>query len=276
MNTGSVLYGWRFVLTVAMPLLLASLGVGVLTFDLIARISTGANSEDHDRTSQIVNSGLRAVQQQLANTTADNSLWDDAVRHVYGKLDGDWLEETWGAPSATGINYDAVLIVDRNLPEVVFGFIRGQKFAPDTDQYLSGKLEPLLNLLPKDTKNHDAKSTIMKTRDGLAIVAAAPILSTSDDLVVPQATPRYLVFIKFLTPEYLSAIGQQYIIHDFKMNAVGDSKSTGDIINDVTGQPNGLTVGLEMLPVPPFGERRSWFLVFWPLSWLASPFSAGV
>jgi signal transduction histidine kinase len=237
MNAGRVLYGWRFVLTVAMPLLLASLGVGALTFDLIARVSTGANSEDHDRTSQIVNSALKAAQLQLANTATDNSLWDDAVRQIYSKLDEDWLAETWGVGTVDGTNYDAILIIDRSLPKPVAGFLNGEKFTPQTDQYLSGKFETLLNLLPKDAKTHGSKSTILRTSDGLAIVAAAPVLPTSNDLVIPQTVPRYIVLIRFLTPKYLKAIGQQYVIQDFEVDAIGDAKPGGDIINDVTGQP---------------------------------------
>lgn len=237
MKSGPVIYGWRFVLTVAVPLLLASLGVGALTYDLITRVSTGANLEDHNRTDQIVKSALKAAQQQLANIATDNSLWDDAVRQIYADLNEDWLAETWGVGTVDGVNYDAILIVDRSFPKPVAGFLKGKKFTPQTDQYLSGRFEAFLNLLPKDAKTHGSKSTILQTSDGLAIVAAAPILPTSDDLAIPQAVPRYIVLVKMLNPAYLEAIGNQYVIQNFEMDAVNDAKPGGEIINDVTGQP---------------------------------------
>src|SRR5436190_20333371 len=87
---------FTFLLLIALPMCLASLGVATLTFDLLSRVSTGANIEDHKRTAQIVDSALSAIQKQLANTAVDNSHWDDAVRHLYGALDMGWVDETFG------------------------------------------------------------------------------------------------------------------------------------------------------------------------------------
>jgi signal transduction histidine kinase len=237
MKAAPVLYGWRFLITVAMPLLLASIGVGALTFDLIKRVSTGANTEDHNRTSQIVQFALKAAEQQLSNIATDNSLWDDAVRHNYGNVDQEWLAETWGVVTSDGANYDGIFVVDRNLSKPLGGFLKGEIFTPRIDQYFSGTFESLLNLLPRDATTHSSKSTILRTADGLAIVAAAPILPTSQDLKIPQTVPRYLVFMRLLNPKYLKVIGQQRVIQDFTMDANRDAKPGGEIINDITGQP---------------------------------------
>lgn len=227
-------YGWKFILTIALPLLLASLSVALLTFELIGRVSTGANVEDRERTKEIAGSALAAVQQQLANTAIDNAYWDDAVRRVYGTLDGDWVKETWGASSETGINYDAMFIVDRDVLETVAGYRKGQAFKLDTKDFFAGKLEPLLDLLPQDLKTPGGKATILNTSDGLAVVAAAPIIPTSEDFAVPAKKPRYLVFLKYLTPEYLAAIGQQYVIRDLRM-VPGNTGTGGEAVTDFSG-----------------------------------------
>lgn len=230
-------YGWKFILTIALPLLLASLGVGVLTFELVVMVSSGANQEDRERTRQIVTSALGSIQHQLANTVADNSYWDDAVRNLYGTVDIGWVDETWGVPTVSGINYDAMFVLDRALPNAVVGFRKGKVFSPEFQSFFGGKMEPLLDLLPKDITTHDAKAAIMKTDDGLAVVAVAPILPTSTDFVLPASKPRYMVFLKYLTPEYLAAIGAEYVIGDLRIQPAREAAANDEIIKDFMGAP---------------------------------------
>ena len=103
-----------------------------MTFDLIGRVSTGANLEDHQRTREIVSSALRAAQLQLANSTIDNAYWDDAARKAYGDVDEDWVEETWGVATEDGTNYDAVFLVDRNNRRTISGYRKGEVFNPES------------------------------------------------------------------------------------------------------------------------------------------------
>jgi signal transduction histidine kinase len=241
MKTDRIRYGWKFLLTVALPLLLAFIGTAALTLDLVSRVSTGANREDHARAQQTVISALAAAQQQLEKLAIDNANWNDAVRGSYGTVDYDWFLDTWGALSGVGDSYDAVMLVDRQSPEAVIGTLRGEKFTPGITQFLSKKFEILLDTLPQDISSGSAtfqsRSSILNTSKGLAIVATAPILPTSEDVVVPSAKPRYFVLVKFLTPQYLDEIGKQYIIPDFQMAAVDGRNAGGQIINDFMGTP---------------------------------------
>jgi diguanylate cyclase (GGDEF)-like protein len=227
-------YNWKFALTIALPLILASIGVSLLTFDLIGRVSTGSNTEDHERTREIVSSALAAVQQQLANTATDNAYWDDAARKIYGAVDQDWASETWGAPSRDSVNYDVMLIFDRGIPEAVTGYRNGNAFRPAGKDYFTDKLDALLDRLPQDFKSSAAEAAIINTADGLAVVAASPVIPTSEDVAVEAARPRYLVFAKFLTPEYVEAIGRQYVIQDLKLLQPGMA-GAGETMKDSSG-----------------------------------------
>jgi signal transduction histidine kinase len=230
-------YGWKFLLIVALPLLLAFVGVVLLSADLVSRVSTGANREDHTRTQQTVHSSLVAAQQQLEFLVSDNAYWNDAVRNSYGAVSDDWFLETWGSLTEEAINYDAVMLVDRDLPEAVSGYFRGKKFTPAVNWFLSERFAALLDSLPQDTKTFASKSSILDTQEGLAILAIAPILPTSDDLIVPSSHPRHLLFLKFITPEYLAKIGKQYVIQDFNIAAIDIGNAGGEIINDFAGKP---------------------------------------
>jgi diguanylate cyclase (GGDEF)-like protein len=231
--------GWKHLLIFAVPivglLLLASLCLATLTLDLLAQVSTGANIKDRERTEQIVGSALTAIKQQLANTAIDNAYWDDAFRSLNARLDMGWIKETYGFATESGVNYDALLVVDRDSPKAVAGLRKGQPFMPATDNYFSGKLDQLLEPLPKDL-TPKSKASILNTADGLAVTAAAPIVPTSQDLKIPEK-PRYLVMLKFLTPEYLETVGNQYVIRDLRMTTVAAERSNGVVITDLLGAP---------------------------------------
>jgi sensor domain CHASE-containing protein len=216
-------YGLIFAFTIALPLVLAACGVFYLTTDLISRVSTGANQQDHDRTKQVVNSALKASQQQLANVATDNAYWDDAVRNTYGTANLEWAATTWGESSQTGINYEMLFVVDRGRPETILGFNRGKPFNTNINEFFTGKLEGLIAQLTDEQSKPNSASSIMQTTDGLAIVAAATIVPTSADLFIPQATPRILVIVKMLSPEYLNALEAQYVVDELKVEPASAS-----------------------------------------------------
>ena len=231
-------YGWKFVLTIALPLLMATLGVAGLTFELVGRVSTGANIQDRERTRQIVKSAMDSIQLQLANIATDNAYWDDAAQNLYGTINESWVEQGgYDVSTESGVYYDAMLVIDRDIPAAVAGYRKGQSFAPVLNDYFSGKIEPLLDLFPQDFNPQDSKSAIMNTADGLAVVAVAPILPTSEGIAIDAAKPRYMVLEKFLTPEYLAAVGRQYVIDDLKLAAAGTEASGGEMIADFSGAP---------------------------------------
>ena len=227
----------KFILGIALPMCLASLGIATITLDLLDRVSTGANIEDHKRTAQIVNSALSAIQKQLADGAVDNAHWDDAVRHLYGVIDMGWTDETFGVPTEDGTIYDGMFLVDRDMPNPVTGFRRGMPFSPDLKTYFSRKLDVLFGFLSNNTKSFEGRATIIDTSDGLAVVATAPVLPTSEDLAIPAGRPRYLVLLKFLTPTYLGAVGGQYVIQNLEMAAGGGAGSGGQVVTDLSGSP---------------------------------------
>ncbi len=237
MATDRIRYRWKFLFTAALPLLLAFVGVVLLTGKLVFQVSSGANAEDHARTRETVISALGAARQQLASLAADNAYWNDAVRHAYGEVNEPWLMETWGTVTEEHGIYDAVLLAERNRPDAIIGYVGGTRFAPLTNHYLSHKFGAMLGMLSGDSKPFQARSSILNTADGLAIVAAAPILPTSDGVAMPTDKRRFLILVKRLTPQYLAEMGKQYIIQDLKMAEIGAQDAGGEVITDFTRAP---------------------------------------
>ena len=205
-------YGWSFAGTIAIPLVLALALVTWLTFDLVYRVSAGANMQDSERTRQIVESAIGAAEKQLENATADNAYWDDAARQVYGDTDENWLRDTWGVPTESGATYDLMLIADRNASSLLSGYRKGEAFEPDVRTYFGQDLAAVLGQFAEAPDESESKATVMRTADGLAIIAAATIMPTSPDLRKPGQPPRYLIFGKYLSHDYLKSLGSQYVI----------------------------------------------------------------
>ncbi len=223
----------NFLTFVVLPLLLAGGGTIWLTADLVSRLSTGANSEDHTRTSEVVESALDSGQQQLANLIADNANWDDAAVNAYAaRINPEFVVSAWGDPSATGVNYDAVMVVDA-AAKAQIAYVRGEPLTAQAQDYFRGHLPDLLRRLPQSSTEFKSAADIIATAGGPAIVAAGNIVPTTEGLVPASSPPRFLVFWKFLTPDYVSAVGAKFVVKNLAF-VPPDKAAPGDVL--VTGK----------------------------------------
>jgi diguanylate cyclase (GGDEF)-like protein len=207
----------HFLTLVAVPLLLAGAGTIWQTTDLVTRLSTGANGEDHKRTAEVVESALQAGRQQLANVISDNANWDDAaVSMSASTIDEAFVASAWGDPSATGVNYDGVLVTDEQGRRLT-SYRSGQAFAVDPQDYFRGRLESVLRAVPQNNRTFGSASSLIDTADGPAIVAVGNLVPTSESIRLEISTPRFLVFWKFLTPAYVSEIGEKFVVKDLRL-----------------------------------------------------------
>jgi diguanylate cyclase (GGDEF)-like protein len=204
----------HFVLLVALPLLLAAGGVIGLTVDLVTRLSSGANIEDHRRTAEVVNSALQATREEMAHAVADNANWDDAAIELYKPvIDHDYVNSTWGEATATGVIYDLVFAVDKD-GKLLSGFIAGEPSATDPNAYLGGRLHALLAILPQNATESRAESAIVRTPLGLVAVAAGNLVPTSADAPLSGPGPRFLVLAKFLDVEFFTQLGSKFVVEN--------------------------------------------------------------
>jgi diguanylate cyclase (GGDEF)-like protein len=232
----SYVTNWKTASLIVAPLLAATIGVYILVFDLIHRVTVGANIADHLRTSEIVNSAFHSAESQLADLTSDNAVWDEAAEKLYKTVDQDWFAVTFGPSSSLGTNYNAAFIVDRSIADALAGFRKGKTFNPNLKTYFMGNLDGVLDLVGDDFKTPKSKTIIANTQDGLAIVAAAMIAPTSADVVINAKLPRYLILVKYLTPAFTKKIGDQYVVGDLELFKGGSElPKDSDFISNTTG-----------------------------------------
>jgi sensor domain CHASE-containing protein len=124
-------YGLKFVLLIVLPFALSAIGILWATFNMLDGISTGANTQQHLHTRQVVMSAFKSAEKRLYGIMADNAYWDDAVRNSYGSIDDQWMYDTWGV-GTEDINYDAMFIVEKD-GTTVTGYREGQKLEAGGD-----------------------------------------------------------------------------------------------------------------------------------------------
>lgn len=240
--------GWKFVLTVALPLALAGAGTVALTGDLISHVSSGANDADHVRTHEIIQSALKGRLAQLASTVADNANWDDAALRLYADPpDEVWAEGSWASATGYGINYDAMFATATD-GTILTGFVRGERRLPDAKVFFGGKLGLVLDRLPRDMATFESTAAIIETPEGVALVGAAPILPTTPDLLALPDSPRFLLLVKFLTPEFIAAIGDSYVVKDLSFLPPDRAEPGALAVEDAAGQKIGALSWTDRLP----------------------------
>ncbi len=202
--------GLKFILLIVLPFTLSALGILWTTFSMLDGISTGANTQDNERTRQVVSSAFKSAEQRLYSILTDNARWDDAVRNSYGPIDDQWMYDTWGV-GTEDVNYDAMFIVEKD-GRPVTAYREGEKLDTGAADYIGMALPRVLADLPSDSATFEVVTTLVNTLDGLAVLAAGPILPTSEDIVIPLPQPRVLIYVQVLSPEILAGIGAQYVV----------------------------------------------------------------
>ena len=214
-------------LLVALPIAIASLAMLWSSHRMLNGIAQSVDQQEAKRTWQAVKSAMASAQERLAGTVADNAHWDDAVLQSYGKIDPDWMYDTWGVGS-DDINYDTMYLVDAK-GDVLTAFQNGEVFDVPADTYFGRALERTLSELPMNGESFGVLSSLVETPQGLAVMAAAPILATSDDIRIPTPRPNVLIFSKQLTPPLLAKMSEQYIVDAL---AIAPIRSRAEMASD--------------------------------------------
>ncbi len=224
---------FRLFVLIVLPIAIATLGMLWSTSRILNGISSSVDQQEHSRTWQAVQSAFGAAEEHLAGTVTDNAHWDDAARHSYGAMDSDWLSGTWGYPT-TDINYDTMYIVDAEGHSIV-SYHKGIQSSVSPKQYFGEALQLTLNSLPMDSKTFSTVSTLVNTPDGLTVMAAAPILPTSDDLTIPTVRPHVLIFARSITKDILAKMSKEYIVDGLDVLPFSSSATTETLLRDRWG-----------------------------------------
>lgn len=226
----------KFVLMVALPLLASSIGIVSLTYDLVTRISTGANLEDHQRTRETVGSALAATKIQLRDIAVDNSFWDGAANAVYPTINEDWISETWGTSTKDQPAYNAALVFDVASHRVLSGYRYGVPFQPELLSY-ARQMATFIEDAHLGEEATTAFVDILETIDGLAIVSISSIVHTSPGHVLQPKDVRYLLMFRYLTDDTVTSIGRQYVVDGLSISTTEIPARSSELLTTASRLP---------------------------------------
>ncbi len=227
--------GIKFVLLIILPFALSAFGILWTTFGMLDGISTGANTQDSERTRQVVNSAFKSAEERLYNIMADNVRWDDAVRSSYDPIDVQWIYDTL-VVGTKGADHDAMFIVERD-GRPVTGYREGRKLDTGAADYIGADLPRVLADLPDDSTSFEVVTTLLNTPNGVAVLAAGPIQPASENLSVPPPQPRVLIYMQVLSPKILADMGAQYIVDGLSFAPVESTAVPHLVLRDRWGEP---------------------------------------
>jgi len=208
---GSVVGG--FVLLFSIVLLLQS---------SLAMVARQTNVLDDARSQEAMRAALNMSLGHMSNAVEINSVWDDAVKHVYAKtLDADWLYSSYGALAKADSDYDGVYIVDAS-GAVLWGAVNQQRVFPGSlDQVAPG----LNRYFPAFARHpaSDPISRLVSTPTGPALAGIGLIQPSSDSVAMPWMRPHYLVLTRHLSAPVLHSFAAAYSVDGLKWLATAPS-----------------------------------------------------
>ena len=207
--------GFRFVLAIAMPLILASTGAINLTYDLLNRVSSAGNEAEHERNKQVLEESLRLANENLGKLALQNAKWNEAAIQTKDKIDPKWFADTWGALDGTRQGYDMVAVLDGD-GSVIAGKAKGRGLEQNLAASNSPEATALSDLIPKNWNGREVVSGFANTPYGPAVVAFAPIVEPASN---NRPNGRILFMGHQLTREVLSGMEKQLLIGGLTLTA---------------------------------------------------------
>ncbi len=229
----------RFILLIALPVTVAAIGMLIGTSRMLDAVSTSVDRQEEIRTRQAVQSALGSMLERMEGLATDNARWDDAVDQVYGEANLQWIYDTWGYSTADP-NYDTSFVVEADGSPIA-GHNIGGEFATDPRDHYGPALLEALRSMPSDLRTFEVITTFARTPQGLSAMAVAPVLPTSEDMVVPSEKPRYLVLSILVTQERLAKMGKDYIVDDMQLvplvEPVENARDHPNVVKDAWNRP---------------------------------------
>lgn len=184
----------------------------------IIYIASQLNEQAQSQSRFLVEKAWQMRQDAIKVRIKDNAFWGDAYEHLHTKVDPEWayVSQNLGPSLYNDFRYEGVFVVDGQ-GKTRYSVIKGQLASTSLLDWLGQDITPIIDAArQRATQQYIATETI-EVAGQPVIVAAAALTTGSDPRVKSVAgAPSVLVFIDFLTQTELSALGEDYGIHQLR------------------------------------------------------------
>lgn len=196
-----VVKGWPFVVCVAIPLVLASLGAINLSSDLLNTVESTTTTLDQTRVLKAAESFSSSLRNDFEHLVLQNANWEDAYAHTAGQGDKAWFDATWGKTISLGNSYDIVAVLDRDSGAVVMGNLGPEVAGDGKGLFGSVPYAAVAQQFGDTSKGPRAVTGFALTPIGPAIIGVAPITGPQN---AAKGNGRVLYMAQLLTAERLT------------------------------------------------------------------------
>lgn len=224
-----------FFVLILLPLLLTTLGTTFVSLRMLNGISEAVDRQEMQRSWEAVNSAFGSAGEKLSALIIDNARWDDAAEHTANGVDQQWVFDNWGTTTSDP-NYDTMFVISPQ-GEVLSGFHNGKVTDIDPSSYYGGAFRRLISATPALAAHFRVITSLAWTRDGLAVVSAAPIIPYSPENIEPERRYNKLVISRTIGPLQLAKLSRQYVVDDLKVHPLAAGVKGAVPIFDNWGAP---------------------------------------
>jgi diguanylate cyclase (GGDEF)-like protein len=211
------LIGWRFIIAIALPLLLASVGVLSLTNDLMGQVAGGVDRAELSRNRDVVQRALKATEQQLI----------ELARAAASKAQLPVLASDRAVNAKSP--FDAALIVSAGAGDIVVDQ-QTPNAALTSDPAVLASAE---RILKQGLLSGGSVADYFTTPAGPAVLVATPIGADNATSGKPASA---LVLVKLLSAGYFDDLERRYLLRDIRIVPVA-SETTGLLQTGAGGKP---------------------------------------
>jgi diguanylate cyclase (GGDEF)-like protein len=204
-----VITGWRFLVYIAVPMVLASLGAINLSYDLLRRVEDGSNAAEQQRNQTVLMEAMDTLEADLARIAMDNAQWDEAVSNTTGAVNDTWFKRTWASPLSIGIAYDTIALLDIEQEKILLSSAAHDRISGMSSLLGERPLSSLKELVSPKNQRRGVISGYVQTENGPVAMAMAPIYSFS---AAPQGNGRVLYVARNLRSSWFESLERQLLV----------------------------------------------------------------
>ena len=226
--------GWRFLVYIALPLVLASLGAINLSYELLRQVESSSDVVEHQRNRSVLHEAVAAAEADVLRIVSENAMWAETFSHSAGTVNAAWFKQTFGSSLSMGSAYDSVAVFDLPSGNMLYGSSQREVLKSESEILGEHKLASFADMMKLDTARRGAISGFLNTPRGPAVVAMAPIHNSENGRV---GNGRVLFLSKQLDAKWLDSLQRQLLINGLDVVGGDDARDTSLDLKSPDGQP---------------------------------------
>ena len=222
----------RFALSIVVPATVILAATFSTLIFALNEIAGEVNRTALALTHQTVEAAVEATLRHMADTHGDYAIWDDAARKLYGKVDQQFVDDSFVSSTADPTFFDTAYLLDAD-GTTVFAYRAGEAITTPPQQAFGPSLSRLLRATG-GASTPDARSALVRGVWGPMVLALGPVVPFAHDIPVPNPK-RILILARSLDAERVQQLSEDYLISGLTLVPPADAGRNAVALTDADG-----------------------------------------